>query len=92
MSESDQRTPSRLNDAFRSHGSRKADQILIQLAVTYRTPLSVTERFCLANGNEYPVCPRCHISLDREYMNFCDRCGQALDWAGWDRIPSAVFY
>ena len=28
----------------------------------------------------YPVCPRCGISLDREYQSFCDRCGQRLDW------------
>lgn len=28
----------------------------------------------------YYVCPRCHSLLDREFMRFCDRCGQRLGW------------
>ena len=28
----------------------------------------------------YYVCPRCKITMDREFMSFCDRCGQKLDW------------
>ena len=28
----------------------------------------------------YYVCPRCKITLYREFMSFCDRCGQKLDW------------
>lgn len=28
----------------------------------------------------YPVCPYCKLILDREYLHFCDRCGQELDW------------
>lgn len=26
------------------------------------------------------VCSRCKITLEREYMSYCDRCGQRLDW------------
>ena len=26
------------------------------------------------------VCPWCKITLEREYMSYCDRCGQRLDW------------
>ncbi len=48
-------------------------------AVTYRVPLLVTKVIAYANTT-YPVCPRCAMSLDREYMNFCDRCGQKLNW------------
>lgn len=48
-------------------------------AVTYRVPLLVTKVMAYANTT-YPVCPRCAMSLDREYMNFCDRCGQKLNW------------
>ena len=33
----------------------------------------------------YPVCPRCAISLDREYQRFCDRCGQRLGWQGYKK-------
>ena len=28
----------------------------------------------------YYVCPRCHVTLEREFMSYCDRCGQKLDW------------
>ena len=48
-------------------------------AVSYRVPLPVTKVIAYANTT-YPVCPRCAVSLDREYMSFCDRCGQKLNW------------
>ena len=28
----------------------------------------------------FPVCPRCHCNLEREYQSFCDCCGQKLGW------------
>lgn len=28
----------------------------------------------------YYVCPRCGITMEREFMNFCDHCGQG--WIG----------
>ena len=31
----------------------------------------------------YYVCPRCKITMDREFMSFCDRCGQKLDWKNY---------
>ena len=31
----------------------------------------------------FPVCPGCGCTLEREYQNFCDRCGQMLDWASY---------
>lgn len=49
-------------------------------AYTYRVPLLVTERRIFASGDSYPVCPRCARTIDREYMCFCDRCGQKLNW------------
>lgn len=49
-------------------------------AYTYRAPLPVTKIRTFANGNTYPICPRCVNTLDREYMSFCDRCGQKLSW------------
>ena len=48
-------------------------------AVSYRIPLHVTKVIAYSNTT-YPVCPRCAVSLDREYMSFCDRCGQKLNW------------
>ena len=49
-------------------------------AVSYRVPLPVTEIRRYRDGG-YPVCPRCNSSFDREYTQFCDRCGQRLSWA-----------
>ena len=50
-------------------------------AVSYRIPLLVTE--VVESGfpkSCFPVCPRCSRSMEREYMAFCDCCGQRLSW------------
>ena len=52
-------------------------------AMSYRIPRQVTKCRTYRKGDQatsYPVCPRCNISMDREYMAFCDRCGQKLAW------------
>ena len=46
-------------------------------------PMPVTEHSVLRSdlGEElYYLCPKCRILLPREYMRFCDVCGQRLDW------------
>lgn len=58
-------------------GQRKASTFC---AVSYRLALPVTEVLLLPSGDSYSVCPRCNSSLDREYMRYCDRCGQHLAW------------
>lgn len=42
----------------------------------------VDKRLCLADGAYY-LCPGCAVTLDREFQNYCDRCGQKLDWSGY---------
>ena len=54
--------------------------ISVDDAISYRIPISVTHILVLCNGTSFPVCPRCGITIDREYMNFCDHCGQRLEW------------
>lgn len=49
-------------------------------AVSYRQPRQVTKRRIYSKGHTYPLCPRCNRSLEREYMSYCDRCGQCLAW------------
>lgn len=50
-------------------------------AASYRVALPVTQLVRYpAGGYCYPLCPRCGKSLDREYVGFCDRCGQKLRW------------
>ena len=51
--------------------------------ITYRLPLPVKEVMVLKSGSCYPRCARCGQSLEREYMCFCDRCGQRVEWRGF---------
>ena len=54
-------------------------------AVSYRIAMPVTEIVQYGSGGyAYPVCPRCRQSMDREYMGYCDRCGQKLSWVKLD--------
>ncbi len=51
--------------------------------LAYRVAMRVTavRLFRSAAGEDaYPVCPRCRETMEREYMSFCSRCGQRLDW------------
>lgn len=53
--------------------------------LSFREPLRVTEAvYYISQGYSFPRCPRCRITLEREYTAYCDRCGQALDWAHFD--------
>ena len=59
--------------------------------MSYRVPLQV-KTICAypkfqGGYTAFPVCPRCQITLEREYQAFCDRCGQAL---GWDDYKNAI--
>ena len=53
---------------------------LLLILADYRMKMPVTEVILFPDGNSYYVCPRCHITMEREFMNFCDRCAQHLDW------------
>jgi predicted amidophosphoribosyltransferase len=53
--------------------------------LSYRIPMPVVEVLLFSNGDSYPICPRCDEPTDREYMQFCDQCGQRLNWDGFDR-------
>ena len=49
----------------------------------------VTEHIVLPSAHGpslYYLCPNCKILLPREYMRFCDCCGQRL---GWNRVAAA---
>lgn len=49
-------------------------------AISYRMPMPVIQVLQLKGGDQYPICPRCNSSFEREYSNYCDRCGQRLVW------------
>ena len=53
----------------------------------YRKPMPVTQLRAhrgYYGYSEYPVCPQCGATLEREYQAFCDRCGQNLCWNYFD--------
>ena len=54
-----------------------------EIALGYRRPMRVCEVMifpAMRGSPGWPVCPRCEITMEREYMAYCDRCGQCLDW------------
>ena len=56
-------------------------------ALTYRRPMRVRELMVFSCGDRtdsYYLCPRCRITMEREFMKYCDRCGQCLDWSRHD--------
>jgi len=54
-------------------------------AVSYRVELPVTQFvYYRSMGSGYPLCPRCDITIEHEYMQYCDRCGQKLGWDHWE--------
>ena len=52
--------------------------------ISFRLGMQVTEVMVIPSGlygeTGYYVCPRCSITMEREFMAYCDRCGQRLDW------------
>lgn len=56
----------------------------LQSEDAFRAPMLVTHIRCFKDVHGligFPVCPRCEITVEREYQAYCDRCGQHLDWS-----------
>ena len=73
--------------------SSTAIQNVLLWSVPFRFPMPVTEVmiFKTSHGNTgYYVCPRCSITMEREFVSVCDRCGQRLNWKG--RKKAKVIY
>ena len=64
-------------------------------SVSYRNPMRVREILAFPSYSSgysfYPVCPRCGITMERDYQSYCDRCGQALNWDDYDNAL-VVYY
>ena len=58
----------------------------------FRTPMKVYEATFFEREGYYPLCPQCHRSLEREYQNYCDRCGQALNWKGYAQALRKIIH
>lgn len=53
--------------------------------LSFRSAMPVTQARLIQIDGTYPVCPRCGISMEREYQRFCDHCGQRLSWKDYGR-------
>ena len=42
------------------------------------------------SSSSFSRCPRCRLTMDREYMSFCDRCGQKLDWTDFETSATVI--
>lgn len=50
-------------------------------AISYRIARPVTQQLYYPSMDScFSICPRCDMAIEREYMQFCDRCGQKLNW------------
>lgn len=77
-----------------SSGAKHNHETRETTAEAYRRPMSVTEVFyyvdSLIGPTTYPICPRCGMTMEREFQSFCDRCGQELDWEGLEQAVIRV--
>lgn len=62
--------------------------ILKEMA-SFQIPMKVNEMVRLQTYAHqydlYYICPRCKISLERDFMSCCGRCGQKLDWKDYKK-------
>ena len=62
---------------------------LAEILLSYRIAMCVTEIMIFNSSvfgeTGYYICPRCNITMDREFVSFCGRCGQHLDWKDYRR-------
>ena len=51
----------------------------VPTAESYRMPMRVTHLRKYRTAAYY-ICPRCSITMEREFMAYRDHCGQYLSW------------
>lgn len=76
-------------DSFHDN-SKPAPLLILFLAkrlyhfAAYRQPMPVREyvlyQGAFGKASVFFLCPRCNLTMEREYQSFCDRCGQCLNW------------
>ena len=69
--------------------------VCFQLMLSYRIPMQVNDVMVFPRFPEkddiYYRCPRCQKLLDREFMAYCDCCGQCLDWRDYRKAKRTYF-
>ena len=68
--------------------------VFFHLLMTYRTPMMVQDEMVFRRFPEDDIfyrCPRCQVLLEREFMAYCARCGQCLDWRHYRKAKRTRF-
>ena len=68
--------------------------VFFHLLMTYRVPMIVKDMvsfYHFPEDNVYYRCPRCQELLPREFVAYCDRCGQCLDWSDYKKARRTYF-
>ena len=68
--------------------------VCFQLMLAYHVPMKVTKAVIFLRwpkDNIFYRCPRCQQLLEREWMAYCSRCGQCLDWHSSRRTKRTRF-
>ena len=67
----------------------------LKAELRYRQVMTITQQVAekeLRIGNErlfvFPICPRCDAILEREFLAFCNCCGQRLHWPSIKKLQT----
>ena len=78
-----------------AHSATLADfSIFFQLLITYRVPMMIQDAIVFRRhlkNTVYYRCPRCQQLLEREFMAYCCRCGQSLNWRDYKKAKRTYF-
>ena len=55
---------------------------IVSTAESYRIPMQITH-LRKYRTTAYYTCPRCSITMEREFTAYYDRCGQCLSWKNY---------
>ena len=61
----------------------------LQTLTQFRIPKLVSDLMIFPDTSFF-VCPQCGITLEREFMKYCDCCGQCLNWKNY-KHPRIVY-
>ena len=78
-------------DAGRIEKLDDLDWVRGQLSYRLSKPVTAIRHYPkLYPPTSFPVCPRCDVTLEREYQSYCDRCGQHLNWRGYGKTTTVI--
>ena len=72
---------------YKNYDMVMRDYLSMQSAKSKQTPQKVNNEKCFS-GMQIGNCPSCGEGCNSE-MNYCDKCGQRLEWAALDRPTGA---